>query len=604
MFERCTSAIPPFGRSLKGSAPDIAWTVAVHTRREALLQLLLGVPFVRPAANLLAQKRSSVPGSAKAAALDPIRFRNVAAGAGLNFTVENSPTSEKHLIETMTGGVAAFDYNGDGRTDIFFANGASLPSLEKNSPAYWNRLFRNEGGMRFTDVTAEAGVAGEGYSMGAAAGDYDNDGHVDLFVAGVNRNILYHNLGNGRFEDVTAKAGINGGKWAVAAGWFDYNNDGLLDLLVVNYAKWSIENDRFCGDATRHLRVYCHPMYYEGLTNTLYRNRGDGTFEDVSEKSGFARYQGRGMSLGIADYDGDGFQDVFVTNDNQPNFLFHNRQDGSFEEVGVTSGVALLNSGQAVSSMGVDFRDYDNDGRPDIFITDLNNETFPLFRNLGGGMFDDATFTSRLALLSAQRGGWGNGIFDFNNDGWKDLFSANAHADDNVEQFSAAHYRQPNSVFANLGDGTFWDVSKEAGPDFQIPRAHRGCAFADFDDDGKIDVVVVSLGEPAELWQNVSPEPNNWIILKLVGAKSNRDGIGARVRIGKQWNHMSSSVGYASSSHFGVHFGLGKLSKIDEIEIRWPSGIVQALHNVPANQRLEIREPEKQARSGNPTPGA
>jgi enediyne biosynthesis protein E4 len=565
----------------------------MHTRRAALLRLLLGIPFVSAGANPPSQNRSQVPGAKRAASLDPIRFRNVAQSAGLNFVVENSPTPQKHLIETMTGGVAAFDYNGDGLTDIFFANGASLPSLRKESPKYWNRLFRNEGGMRFTDVTEEAGVAGEGYSMGAAVGDYNNDGHVDLFVAGVNRNILYRNLGNGRFEDVTEKAGIKSDKWSVAAGWFDYNNDGLLDLLVVNYAKWSLNSNRFCGDPSRHLRVYCHPMYFEGLSNALYRNRGDGTFEDVSEKSGLSRLQGRGMSLAFADYDGDGFMDVFITNDNQPNFLLHNRGDGTFEEVGLTAGVALLNSGQPVSNMGVDFRDYDNDGLTDIFVTDLNNETFPLFRNLGGGMFEDATTTSRLGVLSAPRAGWGNGLFDFNNDGWKDLFTANSHADDNVEQMAAAHYRQPNSIFANLGDGTFWDVSATVGNDFQVPRAHRGCAFADFDNDGKIDAVVSSLQDPAELWQNVSPRQNSWIILKLIGTKSNRDGIGARVRIGKQYNHMTSAVGYASSTHFGVHFGLGRISKVDAVEIRWPSGIVQTLRDVAPNQRLEIREPER-----------
>ena len=565
----------------------------MHTRRAALLRLLLGFPIAGHGASLFSEKRGEMPGSRKAASLDPIRFTDVAKSAGLNFILENNATPEKHLIETMAGGVAAFDYNGDGFTDIFFTNGASLPSLKKESPRFWNRLFRNEGGMRFTDVTEEARVAGEGYSMGAAAGDYDNDGHVDLFVAGVNRNILYHNLGNGRFEDGTEKAGIKSGQWAVAAGWFDYNNDGLLDLFVVNYAQWSINNNRFCGDRSRNLRVYCHPMYFEGLSTQLYRNRGDGTFEDVSAKSGLSKYQGRGMSLAFADYDGDGFLDVFVTNDNQPNFLFHNRRDGTFEEVAAAAGVALLNSGQPVSSMGVDFRDYDNDGLPDIFVTALNNETFPLFHNLGGGMFEDATFPSRLSVLSAGRAGWGNGLFDLNNDGWKDLLTTNSHADDNVEQLAAAHYRQPDSIFANLGDGTFWDVSTNAGKDFQVPRAHRGCAFADFDNDGKIDVVVSSLRDVAELWQNVSPNQNNWIILRLIGTKSNRDGIGARVRIGKQCNHMTTAVGYASSSHFGVHFGLGKSSKIDEIEIRWPSGIVQVLRNVPPNQRLEVREPER-----------
>jgi hypothetical protein len=548
---------------------------------------------VRAKARLFSQGRTEIPGAKKAASLAPIHFRNVASSAGLNFQVENSPTPLKHLIETMAGGVAAFDYNGDGLTDIFFANGAALPSLEKESPKYWNRLFRNEGDLRFKDVTDEAGVAGEGYSVGAAAADYDNDGHVDLFVAGVNRNILYHNLGNGRFEDVTEKAGIKSGKWAVAGGWFDYNNDGLLDLFVVNYAHWSIDNNRFCGDPSRKLRVYCHPMYFEGLTNTLYRNRGDGTFEDATEKSGIGKCQGRGMGIAFADYDDDGFMDVFVTNDNQANFLFHNRGDGTFEEVGLQAGVALMNNGQPVSSMGADFRDYDNDGLPDIFVADLNNETFPLFHNLGGGMFEDASSLSRLSVFSASRGGWSAGMADLNNNGWKDLVSTNSHADDNVEQFSAYHYRQPNSIFANLGDGTFWDVTADVGSDFQLPRAHRGLAFADFNNDGKIDMVVSSLQDPAELWQNVSPDDNHWIILKLAGTKSNRDGIGARVRVGKQTNHMTTALAYASSSHYGVHFGLGKSTKIPEIEIRWPSGMVQVLRDVEPNQRLEVREPEK-----------
>ncbi|HEV2246959.1 MAG TPA: CRTAC1 family protein [Terriglobia bacterium] len=569
------------------------------TRRSALLSLVSGT--IGAGVCLGSQGRKQVAGSKNSLtqrygsktslALSPIRFHNVAREAGLNFVLENNPTPEKHLIETMTGGIAVFDYNNDGLPDIFFANGAALPSMEKNDPKYFNRLYRNEGSMKFTDVTSAAGVAGAGYSMGAAAADYDNDGHVDLFVAGVNRNILYHNLGNGRFEDVSEKAGIKSDKWAVAAGWFDYNNDGLLDLWVVNYAKWSIHENRFCGDPSRRLRVYCHPMYFEGLTNTLYRNRGDGTFEDVSAKSGIAKYQGRGMSAAFADYDGDGFVDVFVTNDNQPNFLFHNRGDGTFEEVGLSAGVALLNSGQPVSSMGVDFRDYDNDGLPDIAVTGLNNETFPLFHNLGGGMFDDATSSSRLGVLSAARGGWGNGFFDLNNDGWKDLFTANSHADDNIRQLASAHYRQPNSIFANLGNGTFRDVSTDAGGDFQVPRAHRGCAFADFNQDGKIDVVISSLQDTAELWQNVSPNQNDWIILKLIGTRSNRDGIGARVRIGKQYNEMTTAVGYASSSHFGVHFGLGKMPSIEEIEIRWPSGIVQVLRNVSPNQRLDVREP-------------
>ena len=496
------------------------------------------------------------------------------------------------MIETMPGGVAAFDYNGDGLTDIFFTNGAAIPSLQKDAPQFSNRLFRNDGGMRFSDVTLEAGVAGAGYSMGCAAADYDNDGHADLFVAGVYRNVLYRNLGNGRFEDFTEKAGIKSDKWSVAAGWFDYDNDGWLDLLVVNYAKWTPEYDRYCGDRERNIRVYCDPKYFEGLSNTLYHNRRDGTFEDVTEKSGIGRYIGRGMSVAFADYDDDGFMDAFVTNDNLPNFLFHNRGDGTFEEVALPAGVALTNAGVPVASMGADFRDYDNDGRPDITFTALAGETFPLFQNLGKGMFQDATYSSRLGPLTRARSGWSNGLFDFNNDGWKDLFTADSDVNDLIDLFQPTHYKQSNAVFANLGDGTFHDASGEAGEGFRVARAHRGSAFADFERDGKMDVVVSSLGEPAELWQNTSPDDNRWLVVKLIGSKSNRDGIGAQIRLGGQSNHMTSAVGYASSSLHGVHFGLGKLATVPKLEIRWPSGIVQVLRNIKSNEFLEVIEPK------------
>jgi len=522
----------------------------------------------------------------------PIRFRDVAQSAGVRFVLENNPTPQKHMIETMAGGVATLDYNGDGLTDIFFTNGAAIPSLRKESPKYWNRLYRNNGGMKFSDVTEEAGVAGDGYSMGVAAADYDNDGKVDLFVAGVYQNILYRNLGNGRFQDVTAHSGIKSDRWSVAAGWFDYDNDGLLDLFVVNYARWTPSFNQFCGDATRNLRVYCHPKYFEPIANQLYRNRGDGTFEDVSEKSGIARFSGRGMSVAFADYDGDGLPDVFVTNDNLPNFLFHNRGDGTFEEVGLTAGVALLDHGKPVASMGTDFRDYDNDGLPDIVVTALTGDTFPLFRNIGKGAFRDATYASQMGPQSIRWSGWGNGLFDFNNDGAKDLFTANSHVNDKIDLFEATHYKQSNRVFANIGGGKFRDGSADAGPGFDVARAHRGSAFADFNGDGKIDVVVSSLGDAAELWQNVSPDTNHWLILKLVGTRSNRDGIGARIRIGNQWNQMTTAVSYASSSHFGVHFGLGAARLIDKIEIRWPSGTVQVLNGVNSDQVLEVREPK------------
>ena len=527
----------------------------------------------------------------RVSALSPIRFREVAQQSGLDFVLHNNPTPRKHMIETMAGGLAAFDYNNDGKIDIFFTNGAAIPSLEKESPKFFNRLYRNDGGMKFTDVTLQAGVAGQGYSMGAAAADYNNDGYTDLFVAGVYRNILYRNLGNGKFEDVTEAAGIKSDKWSVAAGWLDYDNDGWLDLFVVNYAHWTPDFDRYCGDRERDLRVYCHPKYFEGLPNTLYRNRRDGTFEDVSKEAGILEHIGRGMSVAFADYDNDGFTDGFVTNDNLPNFLFRNRRNGTFEEVALEAGVALTNNGAPIASMGADFRDFNNDGLCDINVTALAGETFPLFRNLGKGSFLDATHTSQLAQLSAARSGWSNGFFDFNNDGWKDLFTANSDVNDLVDLFQSTHYKQPNSLFANLGDGTFRDVSSDAG--FTLARAHRGSAFADFDNDGKVDVVVSALGESAELWQNVSPDRNHWLVLKLTGTRSNRDGIGAKIRVGDQFNHVTTAVGYASSSPSTVHFGTGKLEKIDRIEIRWPSGTVQVLQNVATNQLIEVREPMK-----------
>ncbi len=538
-----------------------------------------------PALALLAAFATAAPADSPR-----IRFREVAAAAGVSFVLENHPTERKHLIETMAGGVAVFDYDGDGLTDIFFTNGAVVPSLEKDSPKYFNRLYRNEGGMKFRDVTEEAGLAGAGYSIAAAVADYDNDGDVDLFVGGVRRNTLYRNEGDGTFTDVTEEAGIKGGRWCEGAAWFDYDNDGWLDLFVVNYVQWSPDFDVYCGDRAAGVRAYCHPRLFDGYPNALYRNRGDGTFEDVSEASGIAAHVGKGMSVAIADYDGDGYLDVFVTNDKVPNFLFHNNGDGAFEEVALFNGGALLDSGMEVSGMGVDFRDADNDGDPDIVFAALAGETFPIFLN-DGGTFRDAGHSTRMAPLSHNRSGWSIGLFDLDNDGWKDIFTTNSHVNDTVEFFEAAKYKLPNSVFANAGDGTFVDATPGSGLDDGPARAHRGCGFADFNNDGRIDVVVAALGEPAEIWENITKSGNSWLILRLRGTKSNRDGIGAQIRIGSQHNHMTTSVGYVSSSHFGVHFGLGGTKTVDRIEIRWPSGVKQVLENVAANQVLEVREP-------------
>jgi enediyne biosynthesis protein E4 len=522
----------------------------------------------------------------------PVTVKNVAASAGVTFVLDNSPTPEKHLIESVPGGVAAFDYNGDGRVDLFFTNGAVSPTLEKSSEKFWNRLYRNEGGMRFADVTREANLAGSGYSMGAAAADYDNDGDTDLFVAGVGARQLYRNSG-GKFEDVAAAAGLTNEpkEWAVGGGWFDYDNDGDLDLFVVNYVQWSAAQNRFCGDEARKIRVYCHPRYFQGLPNRLYRNRGDGTFEDVSASSGIARHVGKGMSVAFADYDADGFIDAFVTNDSVPNFLFRSRGDGTFEETGLLAGVAVPSHGRAVSSMGTDFQDYDNDGRPDIHLTALAGETFPLYRNQGGGAFVEATQSSGLAVIGAKLSGWATLFVDLNNDGLKDLFTANAHVNDRVESFEATVYKQSNSLFLNTGAGKFRDGSADAGPDFRAAAAHHGAAAADFNDDGRIDIAVSALGAPAELWENTTAQPGHWIILKLVGTRSNRDAIGARITIGNQTRIVSSAAGYVSSSDPRAHFGLGATTTtIDRIEIMWPSGTKQVLEKVAADRVLTVTE--------------
>jgi hypothetical protein len=547
-----------------------------------------GIDFRRVAAalcalGLIAAQPQASPG---------ILFENVSAASGLTFVLDQHPTPEKNMVETMAGGLAVFDYDGDGRPDIFFTNGAPIPALRKESPGDWNRLFRNVGGLRFTDVTGAAGVQGVGYATGAAAADYDNDGHIDLFVAGVQRNQLLRNTGEGHFEDVTAKAGIKNYVWSVAGGWFDYDNDGWLDLFIVNYVDWTPATNKFCGDRAKDLRVYCHPKQYTGIANALYRNRHDGTFEDVTERSGIGKYVGKGMSVAFADYDGDGFMDAFVTNDAVPDFLFHNRRDGTFEEVGLLAGASVPASGRPVSSMGADFRDYDNDGRPDIVVTALTGETFPLFKNEKGRFFRDATYESGLGSSTVRLSGWGAVLADLDNDGFKDLITANSHANDRIEAFEATAYRQTNAVFRNV-NGRFENVSAGAGADFSVARAHRGVGVGDFDGDGRLDLVVTVLGDRPQILHNISDAQNNWLTLRLAGHASNREGIGTVVRIGSQTDHMTTSVGYASSSDYGVHFGLGAARTVDRIELSWPGGARQSLEHVPANQVLTVTEPRR-----------
>ena len=531
-----------------------------------------------------------------------IRFENIAAKAGVNFITRNSPTPNKNQIETMVAGVALLDYDGDGWLDIYLVNGAAIPSLQKESPAYWNRLYRNNHDGTFTDVTERAGLAGAGYGMGVAVGDYDNDGRPDIFLANVTGNQLFHNNGDGTFTDVTAKAGLAGAEmdgkkmWSVGAGWFDYNNDGKLDLFVVNYCVWEVNKDPYCH-VKGGVRGYCHPKLYASLHNSLFRNNGDGTFTDVSQETGISSHMGKGMSVSFADYDGDGFLDAFVANDTTPGFLFHNLGGKKFEEVGMQAGVAYAPDGAALSGMGSDFKDVNNDGRPDIWYTAVEHETFPLLINQGNGEFDDLTHASGLEATK-EMSGWGNGIFDFDNDGWKDLFVARANVLDNISELGNRKYPEPNSLFRNLGNGKFAEIGPSAGPDFQEEAAHRGVAFGDLFNDGRIDAVVTVLGGPVEILRNISETGNHWILLKLVGKQSNRMGIGAQIHIttedgASQWNEVTTAVGYTASSDSRVHFGLGKNRLIKDVEIRWPSGIKQVLHEVAADQILTVEEPQR-----------
>jgi enediyne biosynthesis protein E4 len=531
----------------------------------------------------------------------PVRFEDIGERAGVHFVVENSPTPEKHQPEAMPAGVAPFDYDGDGLLDIYLVNGAEMPSLVKTGPKYYNRLYHNNGNGTFTDVTEHARVAGAGYGMGIAAGDYDNSGWSSLFVANVNGNQLFHNNGDGTFTDVTAKAGLSGAlhhgrkMWSIAAGWFDYNRDGLLDLFVVNYCDWDPRYEPSCMGLNG--RGYCHPDSFPPLTNTLYRNNGDGTFTDVSAETGISKVEGRGMGVAFADYDNDGWPDVFVANDNSPNLLFHNVDGKRFEEVGLQAGVAYNEEGNVLAGMGVDFRDVNNDGLPDIWHTAIENETFPLYLNNGKGAFVNAGQQSRLANLTRPMSGWSNGIVDLDNDGWNDLVVARSNVLDNIEQISQHfRYAEPDSVFRNLGNGQFADVSATAGADFTRPAPHRGLGYGDLDNDGRVDLVVTALGAPVSVLRNITQTHNHWILLKLVGTKSNRMGIGAQIRIttddGRRlYNEVTTSTGYAASSDPRVHFGLGDSRVIREIEIRWPSGTRQLLRNVTADRLTVVTEP-------------
>ena len=512
---------------------------------------------------------------------------------GIDFVLENSPTPQKYLIETMPGGVAVFDYNNDGLLDIFLVNGGRVAdpmrtpeNFARRDPRYWNRLYRQNRDGSFTDVTEQAGLANVGdgnYGMGVAIGDYDNDGFADIYVTNYGKNILYHNNGDGTFTDVTAKAGVAAGGWSESAGFLDYDNDGKLDLFVTRYLEWDTKHSRTCG---AEWRTYCPPEEFPKTTNILYHNRGDGTFEDVTEKSGIAKSKGRALGVSFADYDGDGFTDIFVANDGMQQFLFHNNGNGTFTERALEAGAGLSEDGRRISGMGIVFQDYDNDGRPDIIVTELPREIYSVYHNDGGGTFSYRSLETGLGALSSGSSGWSLGLEDFDNDGWKDLFVAQSHVLDNVEQIDPSlHYPQLPLLAMNR-NGRF----ERADSGATTPMPARGAAFGDINNDGWIDAITTVLGSKPQLYLN-HKRTAHWLTITLSGTKSNRDGYGARVQVNGQTRFATSTAGYLSASDKRVHFGLGP-SESAKVEVTWPSGIHQVLEDVHADQFLEVREPE------------
>jgi enediyne biosynthesis protein E4 len=531
-------------------------------------------------------------------------FTDVTAALGVDFKHENSATSNKYLIETMGGGVGLLDYDNDGRLDIFFTNGARIddpqPSdkqPDKSDRKYWNRLYRQTEDGTFVDVTEKAGVSGmtqNYYGMGVAVGDYDNDGFEDLYVTNFGGNTLYRNRGDGTFTDTTQPAGVGAAGWSASAGFFDYDNDGALDLFVTRYVKWTFQTNRYCGEKKPGYRSYCHPDNFEGIANILYHNNGDGTFTDLSARAGVADPNGKGLGVAFADYDRDGRMDVYVANDSVQSFLYQNKGDGSFAEVGLTAGVGFNEDGKTFAGMGVDFADYDNDGYPDIFVTDLSNERYRLFRQNADASFRDATNQSGVGAATLPFSGWSTRFFDYDNDGWKDLFVAQAHVMDTIEKTSPnLRYLQPLLLLRNES-GRF--VRVVPGKSFETDWAGRGAAFGDLDNDGDVDVVLNNVGQRAIVLRNDVDHKNNWLAIRTVGKASNRDGIGCSVKVVSasgltQYFTVNTAVGYLSASDKRLVVGLGRDAIVTLVEIRWPSGVVQRFENVKAGAALVATEP-------------
>jgi dUTPase len=537
---------------------------------------------------------SIVSNSARAAAKRP-HFTDIAGRSHFSYRSNNNFTGRKYFPQPMCGGVGILDYDQDGHMDIFFTNGAKFPEMKKTDPSYYNCLLRNKGDGTFEDVTQKAGLAGAdlGFSFGVAVGDYDNDGYPDLFICNAGRNALYHNNRDGTFADVTEASGIGGkppNTLSVAAAWFDYDNDGLLDLVVSNYTLWTPQTDIRCAaeDGDR----YCNPRRYVSVPDRLYHNLGNGKFTDVTEQSGLGKSLGKGMGVAIADFNQDGRQDIFVANDTERNFLFLNKGDGTFQEAGLQYGVSYNDEGSTVSAMGCDVNDYDNDGWVDVFYNNLVGQIWALFRNQSGRSFRYVSQRSRIAQLSESMAGWSNGFIDYNNDGWKDLYSANGDIDNVI-----VNSRQYDSMFENVDGKHFENVSQEMGQDFLHAGYQRGSAFADLNNDGFPDIVVTSLNERPRILINSADNGNRWLTLALRGRGSNRDAIGAVVKVTtpsgrSRYNHVNGSVGFMSTSDRRLSFGLGSETSAASVEIRWPRGAVQTLHNISAGQILKVEEPQ------------
>ncbi len=532
----------------------------------------------------------------------PVTFADITAASGISFKHAASPTSQKYLIESMGGGCALFDYDNDGRLDIYLTNGAQLldpmpknASPDKRDARYWNRLYRQKPDGTFEDTTERAGVRGEGYAMGVAAADYDNDGFVDLYVTSYGANILYRNKGDGTFEDVTRRVGVNAGGWSTSAGWFDYDRDGRLDLFVTRYMEWDFQSGSiYCGEQRAGYRAYCHPDNFKGATNILYHQRPDGTFADVSAAARIADPSGKGLGVAFADFDGDGWMDVFVANDSVRQFLYRNNGDGTFEDVGLLSGVGYDENGKTFAGMGVAAADYDNDGQPDVFVTALSNETYPLFRNGGDMTFNYTTNTTGVGQITLLYSGWGTRFVDFDNDGRRDILVAQGHVLDTIEKTSSyLTYKQTLLLMRNTGKG-FVNVSASAGQPFSVPLAARGAAFGDIDNDGDTDIVISTTdGAPVMLLNNGTK--HHWLGLVLVGTKANRNGLGARVSVTdaagiKQMFDVTSAGSYLSSHDPRVIVGVGAATGISSIEVRWPGGRTQTVGKLDVGRYHIIRE--------------